>query len=165
LPTSDDSPITVTNSKAVITRDLPTRGQSHNRNTFNVHQNVEAMHELSMATSVMDIILKKAREEYATKISEINIEIGELLFLNPEQFQFCMELVIERTIAEKAALNITVKQSKLKCKACGKEFRWDLQPDDHLVFPVLQCECGSRDLAIVEGRELNIVSIRIEKPD
>jgi hydrogenase nickel incorporation protein HypA/HybF len=123
------------------------------------------MHELSMATSVMDIILKKAKEEEATKIYEINIEIGELLFLNPEQFQFCLELVMEKTMAEGATLNIRSNPSKLKCKSCGKEFRWDLLPEDHLIFPVLQCECGSRDLKIVEGRELNIVSIRIEKHD
>ncbi|MBU7025163.1 MAG: hydrogenase maturation nickel metallochaperone HypA [Theionarchaea archaeon] len=123
------------------------------------------MHELSMATSVVDIILKKAQEEQATKIHEINIEIGELLFLNPEQFQFCLELVIENTLAEGAIINITSRPSKLKCKKCGREFRWDRTPDDHYIFPVIECECGSRDLEITEGRELNIKSIRIEKPD
>lgn len=123
------------------------------------------MHELSMATSVLDIILKKAEEENATKIHEITIEIGELLFLNPEQFQFCMELVTEKTIAEGAQLTINVKPSRLKCKSCGNRFKWEHSPDDYIVFPVLKCECGSKDLQIVEGRELNIVSIRIEKPD
>ena len=123
------------------------------------------MHELSMAMSVLDIVLEKANQEHATKITEMTIEIGELLFLNPEQFQFCMELVIEKTLAENATLTITEKPSKVKCKVCGNEFRWDRSPDDHLVFPILECECGSKDLKIVEGRELNIVSIRIEKPD
>jgi hydrogenase nickel incorporation protein HypA/HybF len=123
------------------------------------------MHELSMATSVMNIVLEKAKEEHATKIHEINIEIGELLFLNPEQFRFCMELVMEKTMAEGANLNIAMKPSTLKCKKCGKEFRWNTQPDNHLVFPILKCECGSKDLEIKEGRELNIINIRIEKPD
>lgn len=123
------------------------------------------MHELSMAMSVLNIILEKAKEENATRISEITIEIGELLFLNPEQFKFCMELVIEKTLADNSKLSITVKPSKVKCKMCGKGFRWDRSPDNHFVFPILECECGSKDLEIVEGRELNIVSIRIEKPD
>ena len=123
------------------------------------------MHELSMANSVLEVILEKAAEEKATKIHEITIEIGELLFLNPEQFQFCMELVTEKTIAEGAKLTIKVKPSKIRCKSCGKEFIWESSPDDYIVFPVLACECGSKDLEIVEGRELNIVSIRIEKPD
>lgn len=123
------------------------------------------MHELSMAMSVLDIIVEKAKEENATKIYEVNMEIGELLFLNPEQFQFCMELVVENTMAEGAKINITIKPSKLKCKICGNEFHWRSSPDDYIVFPVLQCECGSKDLKIIEGRELNIVSIRIEKPD
>lgn len=123
------------------------------------------MHELSMAMSVLDIILEKAKEENATKIYEITIEIGELLFLNPEQFQFCMELVIENTLAEGAQLTIRTKPSKLQCKLCGKEFNWHTSPDNYVAFPVLQCECGSKDLKIVEGRELNIVSIRIEKPN
>lgn len=123
------------------------------------------MHELSMAMSVLDIILEKAKDENATKIYEITIEIGELLFLNPEQFQFCMELVIENTMAEGAQLTINIKPSKLKCKVCGNEFHWRTSSDNYVVFPVLQCECGSKDLKIIEGRELNIVSIRIEKPD
>ena len=123
------------------------------------------MHELSMAMSVLDIILEKAKEENATSIHEITIEIGELLFLNPEQFQFCMELVIENTMAEGSILTINAKPSKLKCKVCGNEFQWSTAPDDYIVFPALVCECGSKDLTIIEGRELNIVSIRIEKPD
>lgn len=135
------------------------------RNPFNICQNPPVMHELSMASSVLDVILEKAREENATKIYEITIEIGELLFLNPEQFQFCMELVIENTMAEGATLTITVKPSKLKCKVCGNVFDWKTSPDDYIAFPILQCKCGSKDLEIMEGRELNIVSIRIEKPD
>ncbi len=123
------------------------------------------MHELSMAMNVLDIILEKAKEENATKIHEITIEIGELLFLNPEQFQFCMELVVENTIAGGAQITITITPSKLQCKSCGKEFHWKSSSNDYIVFPVLQCECGCKDLKIVEGRELNIVSIRIEKPD
>ena len=123
------------------------------------------MHELSMAMSILDVILEKAREEEATRIHEITIEIGELLFLNPEQFKFCMELVTEKTLAEGAQLTIKEKPSKVKCKSCGKKFRWNRSPDNHFIFPVLECECGSKDLEITEGRELNIVSIRIEKPD
>jgi hydrogenase nickel incorporation protein HypA/HybF len=136
-----------------------------NRNPFNVHENSTPMHELSMAMSVLDIILEKAKEENATRIYEVNMEIGELLFLNPEQFQFCMELVVEKTLAEGAKINITITPSKLRCKTCGNEFCWRTSPGDYMVFPVLQCECGSKDLKIIEGRELNIVSIRIEKPD
>lgn len=117
-----------------------------------------------MAMSVLDIVLEKAKEQNATKITEITLEIGELLFLNPEQFHFCMELVTEHTMAEGAQINITVKPSKVKCKKCGKELRWDQSPDDHFVFPVLECECGCKDLEITEGRELNIVSIKIERP-
>lgn len=121
------------------------------------------MHELSMAMSVLDIILEKAKEENAIKITEITIEIGELLFLNPEQFQFCMELVTEKTMAEGAHLTIRVTPSLLRCRTCGKEFHWEQSPENHFVFPVLECECGSKDLEIAGGRELNIVSIRIEK--
>ena len=123
------------------------------------------MHELSMATSVLDTITDIAEKEGAIKISEITIEIGELLFLNPEQFQFCLELVMENTIAQGAQLNISVTPSKLQCKECKKEFRWDRSPDDHFIFPTIQCTCGSKNLEIVQGRELNIVSIKIEKSD
>lgn len=136
-----------------------------NRNPFNIAIIVHVMHELSMATSVIDTITDIAEKEGAIKIREITIEIGELLFLNPEQFQFCLELVMENTPAQGAQLNISSTPSKLRCKACGSEFRWDRSPDDHFIFPTIQCTCGSKDFEIIQGRELNIVSIRIEKPD
>jgi hydrogenase nickel incorporation protein HypA/HybF len=126
---------------------------------------VHDMHELSMATSVLDTIADIAEKEGAIKITEITIEIGELLFLNPEQFQFCLELVMENTLAEGAQLHLSVTPSKLRCKSCDTEFRWNRSPDDHFIFPTIQCTCGSKDMEIIEGRELNIVSIRIEKPD
>jgi len=43
------------------------------------------MHELSISQSIAKTVLKKSSEQKAKNILSVEIEIGELTLLNPEQ--------------------------------------------------------------------------------
>ncbi|MFH1006098.1 MAG: hydrogenase/urease maturation nickel metallochaperone HypA [Candidatus Latescibacterota bacterium] len=57
------------------------------------------MHELSTSQSIAQVVLNKAREQKATKVVCVDIEIGEFSFLNPEQVAFWVKASFEGTPA------------------------------------------------------------------
>jgi len=63
------------------------------------------MHEFSMAQQIFSIVMKVAKENNVKKILEINIEVGQLTFLNPDQLKFALKVLSEDTIAQDAKID------------------------------------------------------------
>lgn len=117
---------------------------------------------------ILEAVLNAAKVHEAEKIIEINLEIGELTFLNPEQLKFAFSVLSKDTIAENAKLNIKQVQPAVKCKNCGYEGpnKYD-GPTPHLLgVPLyLKCaNCGSAEVGITAGRECNIKDLKIKIP-
>ncbi|WP_292459549.1 hydrogenase maturation nickel metallochaperone HypA [Methanothermococcus sp.] len=124
------------------------------------------MHELSYATSILNTILdtinsQDLKGKNIKKISKINLEIGELIFINFEQLKFAFEVISESTVCEGAELVAEFIKPHIVCKNCGYE--GELEPKDE--FDVSCPKCGSLSLKIKGGKEFNIKNIIAEFDD
>jgi hydrogenase nickel incorporation protein HypA/HybF len=71
----------------------------------------------------------------------------------PEAMRFCFDLAVEGTVAEGARLDIEHRRGTARCRSCGA--------DVELTDLILLCPCGSADLEVTAGRELQIVSMEV----
>jgi len=123
------------------------------------------MHELSAATSIVQTVLKVAKERSVRRVKAVRVELGDLTLLNPDQLKFCFEVAARGTLAEGAELKIERKPATLCCQDCHRTFEW-VPVDDplyHLGPTRLTCACGSGNVKVESGRDLRIVSMTAEK--
>ena len=66
------------------------------------------MHEFSAACSIVDTALEAAKSNNATKVTVVNIEVGEFTFLIPEQLAFNFEIASKNTIAKDSFIAVSV---------------------------------------------------------
>jgi hydrogenase nickel incorporation protein HypA/HybF len=127
------------------------------------------MHEFSTMQMTIETVLTAAKAHKAEKIIEINLEIGELTFLNPEQLKFAFSVLSKNTIAEDAKLNIKQVQLAVKCTDCGYEGPIKYNgPTPHLLSVPLYMKCincGSSEVNITAGRECNIRNFKVKVPN
>lgn len=115
------------------------------------------MHEMTVTQGIMDIVLKTARDNNASKVKAVNLTVGTLAQVVPDCVAFYFEILTKDTVAEGAALNIETVQARARCSGCGHEF----EADDML----LKCpQCGDVLGKLISGRELAVTSIDIDKP-
>ena len=130
------------------------------------------MHDLKLAVQLKDEVLKAAEEESATIIKEIDVSIGELLMVNPEQLEFWLEEAFKGSIGEESNVSITQVKPRVVCE-CGyegnviddiEENMKDVLPSHSLKTSGLACpDCGSESLRIEKGKECRINEIVFEK--
>jgi len=123
------------------------------------------MHELSAATSIVQTVLKVAKERSVRRVKAVRVEVGDLTLLNPDQLRFCFEVAARGTLAEGAELRIERKPAILLCQDCRRTFEWTPEDDPlyHLAPSRFTCTCGSGDVKIQSGRDLRILSMTAEK--
>ena len=124
------------------------------------------MHELSISQAIAKTVLEKASEQKAENILSIEIEIGELTFLNPEQVEFWLEEIFKKTPAEDAKIQIRKIHSQMKCQDCQWQGKMNSRDDPlyHTYFFNPRCpQCGSSSLDIKKGRECLVRKIRISR--
>ena len=110
------------------------------------------MHELSVATAVLNTAANHAGDRTVTVVS---LRVGGLRQVVPESLRFCFEIVARDTICERARLEITEIDPRLCCAQCGRE--WEpLQ----LAF---RCpDCSSANARVLGGEELEVDYIEVE---
>jgi hydrogenase nickel incorporation protein HypA/HybF len=122
------------------------------------------MHEASIAQSIVKTVLEQAEQQHANSVQSIDMEIGELSFLNPEQVEFWIKLGFKDTIAENAAIRFTEMKAVIHCKTCHYQGHLEVKEDPayHLQLPQFKCpNCNQTDIQIIQGRETIIRSIKI----
>lgn len=114
--------------------------------------------------SIIEVVLKAAKENGAERILSVELEVGEMTLLNPEQLRFAFSILSRGTIAEGASLRIEVIPCVIKCKRCG--YRGGVGPpmgEDHFIPIIPRCpKCGSSELSIESGRECSIKRIKVK---
>ena len=108
------------------------------------------MHELSITQSVVDAVRERAA---GRPVRSVRVQIGRLTAVVPEALRFCFELVAEGTVAQGARLDIDRPAGRAACRTCGADFT--------LTDPILLCPCGSADVTVTAGRELQILSMEV----
>ncbi|PIU67911.1 MAG: hydrogenase maturation nickel metallochaperone HypA [Armatimonadetes bacterium CG07_land_8_20_14_0_80_40_9] len=124
------------------------------------------MHEYTISSSIAKTVLTSAEENQAHKVVAINLEIGALVFLNPEQVEFWLKELFRETIAKEAKIRIKNIKPRIKCLDCNYEGA--MKVDDnllyHIMIPSFFCpQCSSRQIMVEKGRECLIKNIEIVK--
>ena len=123
------------------------------------------MHEFSMATGILNTVLETAKANDAIEVTEIVIEIGKLAMINPEQLKFMLSALCEDTIAQNAKLIIEDIDVEIKCHNCGFEGIGNVDDSDHYVPMTLCPKCESHRVQILNGKDIIVKNISIEKED
>lgn len=112
--------------------------------------NEAVVHELAITQSVVDAVCERAA---GRPVRSVVVRVGVLTAVVADSMRFCFDLVTEGTVAEGALLEIDQPPGSARCRTCGVEFALaDLIP---------LCPCGSADVRVTSGRELQIVSMKV----
>jgi hydrogenase nickel incorporation protein HypA/HybF len=110
------------------------------------------MHELSVATAVVNTACKHADERRVTLVS---LRVGKLRQVVPASLSFYWEIVARDTICEGARLELIEIDPRLLCRTCTREW----EP----LYPAFRCpDCASADVEVVAGEELEVDYIEVE---
>ncbi|MCW4035425.1 MAG: hydrogenase maturation nickel metallochaperone HypA [Candidatus Bathyarchaeota archaeon] len=125
------------------------------------------MHELAMATQIVENVLEEAKRHDAKKVAEVHLTIGKMSFLGVDQIKFSYGILVKDTILEDSKLIVEEKDGKIECNNCGYKGTIEIKDDPayHIPVPTLQCPKCGQTAKIVEGKECTITSIRILKQE
>ncbi|MFC1949380.1 hydrogenase maturation nickel metallochaperone HypA [Chloroflexota bacterium] len=113
------------------------------------------MHEFSITQSILNIALEKAEEAKASRVTNINLVVGELSGVVDDCVEFYFDFMSKDTIAAGASLSFSHPPVQLRCQNCSTVF----SPDG----VVWTCPgCQQRGIEIISGRELYIESLEVE---
>jgi hydrogenase nickel incorporation protein HypA/HybF len=112
------------------------------------------MHEMSLMESVVEIACDAARENGATRIKSIRIDVGVLSHVDPEALRFCYDAIRRGSMAEEAELDIIRIPGEGWCLDCEKtvplQERFGACP-----------ECGRHHVQMTSGDELKIRDLEV----
>ena len=112
------------------------------------------MHELAIAESMLEIVEATARDNAASRVSAIWLELGALSHVAPDALAFCFDAVARGGLAEGARLEIVALPGEAWCMPCGElvglQRRGDPCP-----------RCGSHQLEVVRGDAMRVKEIAI----
>lgn len=106
------------------------------------------MHELSIAESVVESVRARTGDR---PVTIVRLRVGQLSGVVPAALRFCFELVVAGTPLEDAELEIEQTPGLAHCRTCDSDFG--------ISIPILLCECGSADVEVVAGSELQVSSV------
>ena len=113
------------------------------------------MHEYSITQSLLSLAVEKANEAGASKITRINLVLGEMSGIAADCVQFYFDFLSKETIAAGACLTFEKKPTSLRCRHCEAVF----PPRDHdWTCP----DCHETGIEIVSGRECYMESIEVD---
>jgi hydrogenase nickel incorporation protein HypA/HybF len=113
------------------------------------------MHELSVASAVLNTVLKHADKR---RVSVVALRVGRMRQVIPDSLRFYWDIVARDTVCQDATLELDEIQTTLRCRDCRR--RWWPQ------IPAFRCpQCGSADVDIEAGEELEVDYIEVEEQE
>jgi len=116
------------------------------------------MHELSIATSVIESASEHARQAGAARVLAVTLRIGRLSCVHEDALRYSFELVREGTTLADVMLTVTRVPVRIWCATCNTEK--ELPGIQRFACPA----CDTRSGDIRAGRELEIESITLDLP-
>lgn len=110
------------------------------------------MHELAVAESVVEAVRARTGDN---PVTSVRLRVGRLSGVVPDALAFCFDLATDGSPLEGAELVVEQQDGRARCRTCGEE----LALDDL----ILLCACGSADVELTAGQELQIVSVEVER--
>jgi hydrogenase nickel incorporation protein HypA/HybF len=113
------------------------------------------MHEYSIVQALLERVTAEARARRATAVHRLWVRIGELSGIEVELLATAYETFRERTICERATLDLQLVPARWECPACGSTIsRGD----------VLTCPSCVVPACLVQGDEIMLDRIEMEVP-
>jgi hydrogenase nickel incorporation protein HypA/HybF len=115
-----------------------------------------AMHELGIATSILESVQAEARRNPDVRITKVGVKIGELAGVDVDALQFGFECLVKDTEWEPLVLEVESVPRVQRCPKCQNEFRMtDYDP---------QCpKCGEFATRCISGEELDIAYMEVDE--
>lgn len=107
------------------------------------------MHELGIATSILDIVTQRLQEEGLSRVKKVHLVVGEMSQVVPDALSFAWEAITKDTPAEGALLEIEERPIRARCHTCQQEFQVEN-------FRFICPGCGGRETEMIAGDELFI---------
>jgi len=117
------------------------------------------MHELSIASSIVEAVTESAAAYPGARVKEVRLRVGALASVVEDSLQFCWELATEDSPLAGSALVIHMLPVVVHCEPCELD-----SPLDGVQS--FRCpRCGEIAADLRQGRELEIESIELENPE
>lgn len=114
------------------------------------------MHELAVTQSILEISLKAAKEQGASRIRAIRLCMGPFSGIVPECVQMYLDVLAEGTAAQGAVVEARTVPLRVLCRDCGRESEITRE---HIACPF----CGSIRLKTLSGKEFLVESIEVDE--
>lgn len=113
------------------------------------------MHELSIAMSIVDLATKEAKKSKASRVMEIELEIGRMAGVKREALEFSLHVAMQHTPLDGAKIDIVEIEPLAVCRDCRVRFSpvSGYEPCPH---------CHSLGVELLRGRELRLKSLLVE---
>ena len=114
------------------------------------------MHEYSIVSALLARVEAEARAYGAETVHSIRVRIGELSGVEKDLLEAAYELARERTLCEKAELEIVPVEARWICSSCESAI-----PKGE----VLRCSVCDLPAQLAEGDEILLERVEMEVPD
>jgi len=116
------------------------------------------MHELPVTRSILEIVLRHARQNGVGKVLAVDLAIGALSDLEAEWIQSYFDHLSRGTPAQGAILRVHRSPLTFSCSPCTTEFAATREELDAVRCPL----CGSRDVSILSGTGYTVESMEAQ---
>lgn len=113
------------------------------------------MHELSIATSILDTVLQEIEMKNLPGVESIAVRIGALSGILPDALAFSFEAIKRNTPLAETRLEIEKVPVKGKCRDCNADFKVE-----NFVFACPYC--GSGNIEATHGQEIEIAYLEVD---
>jgi|SRR5579872_4465451 len=115
------------------------------------------MHEMGIASSVLDTARKEAAKLPGARVLKIGLRIGEWAGVDPESLRFCFDALVSGEGVQPPSLEIEFLQRQNRCPLCGNVFALER-------FQIECPRCGAEVTEPVSGDELELAFVELEEP-
>ena len=148
---------------------------------------LESMHELSIAQSVIDTIVSEAEKNSAKKVVTIEISIGELMQLDKDAFVTSLSYLLSGSLLGAAHLEVKIEKAAFTCRKCSRSWGMDetrkqlqqvengllIKEPDGMEVPLhfipqlystfVHCpDCGSSNILLKDSESVRIAKLVVE---
>ena len=120
------------------------------------------MHELSIASAVVDSVLEFLETHEVKKVLTVLLAVGELSHVEADQLHFCYTAITQETAMENSTLEIESVAAVVECPRCSYRGRPKYWEDALSAAPIPTLECPTCRGAVepVEGNDCAIKTIQ-----
>ena len=118
------------------------------------------MHEFSICRNILDAVLQEADgfDKPPRRITKVFLTVGRVHQIIPDYLTFAWQTLTKGTLADGSAIDITVAQVRVRCRACGWEGGIDM--------PFFVCgSCKAARVDVLNGMEMSLDRLEADFDD